>query len=63
MIAEDTIEHQHTFGAPPQEALPPRGYNEPSLVDTARAWMEANETVAILGAFAAGVFLGVLMRR
>ena len=50
-------------GQPPFEALPPHGHVEPPLTETATEWIEQNQTTAILAAFAAGVFLGVLMRR
>lgn len=38
---------------------PPR----PAWQRDAIAWVEANPSLAMLGAFASGVFIGVLMRR
>lgn len=64
MAEQDTINQTNTGpGDPPTEALPPPGYNDPSLAESAREWIEHNQTTAMLTAFAAGVFLGVLMRR
>ena len=50
-------------GASTYEALPPHGQDDPPLAETARDWIEHNQTTAMLSAFAVGVFLGVLMRR
>lgn len=52
-----TWEHEtlHTAGAAPRAAL--------SSLDTLKAWARANPQAATLGAFAVGVFIGVLMRR
>ena len=36
-------------------------YNE--LLSQASAWIEENQTLAILGGFGFGVFIGVLLRR
>ena len=64
MIAPDTkAQGQHEPDMPPHKALPPPGHNEPPLAATLREWVETNQNVAILGAFAVGVFFGVLMRR
>lgn len=34
-----------------------------ALLDDATRWMRENQTVALLGAFGVGVFLGVLLRK
>lgn len=36
-------------------------YNE--LIDHARVWVKENQTMAMLGGFGFGVFIGVLLRR
>ncbi len=66
MLEQDTLD-------PAPEPAPPPGTDEPSLdeegqgdaplMEAALAWVRENQTLAMLGAFAAGVFVGVLMRR
>jgi hypothetical protein len=58
------------YNLPPRTDAPSRGDDAPTTTDRdeavltpAVAWVEHNQTVAMLGAFALGVFLGVLMRR
>ncbi|MDZ4702184.1 MAG: hypothetical protein SH809_20910 [Rhodothermales bacterium] len=34
-----------------------------AILDDATRWVRANQTVALLGAFGIGVFLGVLLRK
>ncbi|HMB94281.1 MAG TPA: hypothetical protein VKP65_25750 [Rhodothermales bacterium] len=59
----DTSDQSDTVpGASSFEALPPHGH-DPPLPETAREWVEQNQSTAMLTAFAIGVFLGVLMRR
>lgn len=36
-------------------------YNE--LIDQAKGWVKENQTMAMLGGFGFGVFIGVLLRR
>lgn len=38
-------------------------HRPPLVQDQAKAWIRENRTLAVLGAFAVGVFVGVLMRR
>lgn len=42
---------------------PPGEQLDATALEAATAWVEANYTLAVLGAFATGVFLGVMMRR
>ena len=64
MTEQDIIDQPDTGPGPsPNEALPPPDYYDPSLAETAREWVENNQSTAMLTAFAVGVFLGVLMRR
>ena len=51
-------------GARPAPDSPPPS-NPPdvvALLDEAMTWVEKNQTVAMLGAFALGVFIGTMMR-
>ena len=50
------------YHAPPdqQELAPPPDLA--SAMEAATDWVEKNQTLAMLGAFALGVFVGVLMR-
>ncbi len=41
----------------------PDEFDPESLLALARSWVEQNQTWAMLGAFAVGVFLGAMMRR
>ncbi len=52
--------------APPSRQLPERSdlaSTAESLLDQAQQWMEQNQTVAMIGAFALGTFLGIWIRR
>ncbi len=59
----------HEDGLPPHATRGNNGtgkslekeYDE--LVEQARSWIEANQTMAMLGGFGLGVFIGVLLRR
>ncbi len=35
----------------------------PAILSSAGAWVRAHQTAALIGSFAVGVFLGVLLRR
>ena len=59
----DTHNQTETIPEPPFEALPPHGYDDVSLQESAHDWIEHNQSTAMLVAFGVGVFLGVLMRR
>ena len=50
------------YGAPPndQELAPPP--DPAAAMEAALSWVEENQTLAMLGAFALGVFVGVMMR-
>ena len=43
-------------------ALARRGYARLSGPEAVRAWIQANQTLAVVGAFAIGVFMGSYMR-
>ncbi len=49
----------------PSGAVPPLDVPEaePPVFEPVVAWVEANQTLAMLSAFALGVLVGVLMRR
>ena len=50
------------YNAPPDqpELTPPP--DPAAMMAAARSWIEENQTLAMLGAFALGVFVGVMMR-
>jgi hypothetical protein len=56
-------------GLPPQSPNGKHGINEfleeeyREIIDQAKSWVEENQTMAMLGGFGLGVFLGVLLRR
>ncbi len=52
--------------APPERNGENPPENEPraeDILDEATRWVRANQTVALIGAFGVGVFLGVLLRK
>ena len=59
---EPQVENRdQTNGVRRDEALP--GPPDPeAMMEAALDWVEQNQTLAILGAFAFGVFIGVMMR-
>ena len=50
------------YNAPPHQPEHPSPPDPAALMDAALTWVEENQTLAMLGAFALGVFVGVLMR-
>ncbi len=49
-------------GTVDREPAPTVPLDPASLMTEALAWVEQNQTLAMLGAFALGVFIGALMR-
>lgn len=51
-----------TYGSVENEPDHPVPLDPSELMSEALAWVEKNQTLAMLGAFALGVFIGALMR-
>ena len=71
-MVDESLQDGTTPGPSQQRPGEPRPWTFPEdgepgaggfALELARAWIEANMTTAVLGAFATGVFLGVLARR
>ncbi len=67
MLEQDTLDPEPEPAPPPslsdEPSLDEEGQGVAPLMEAALAWVRENQTLAMLGAFAAGVFVGVLMRR
>ena len=61
-MAEQHLEEHEETNNVRREAAPSRPPDPEAIVETAIAWVEENQTLAVLGAFALGVFIGTMIR-
>ena len=60
-VGTGNSQHTHEASSPSEETLLDGELNK--ILDQAQDWIKENQTVAMLGGFGLGVFIGVLLRR